>query len=83
MPHSAEKLLDLLGQEEEKRTFAALGKGGRLVPGTALPEPQGVFPRYVEPEAAAESASKSAPKEKQTQKAKEKPQQKTQKKTTS
>jgi methionyl-tRNA synthetase len=83
MPHSAEKLLDLLGQKEDKRSFAALGAAGRLVPGTTLPEPQGVFPRYVEPEAAAESASKSAPKEKQTQKAKEKPQQKTQKKTTS
>jgi methionyl-tRNA synthetase len=79
MPHSAEKLLDLLGQEEEKRTFAALGKGGRLVPGTTLPEPQGVFPRYVEPEAeaGAESASKPAPKEKQKPaKSKEKAQRK-------
>jgi methionyl-tRNA synthetase len=53
MPHSATKLLDLLGQDEETRSFAALGAAGRLVPGTALPEPQGVFPRYVEPEAAA------------------------------
>jgi methionyl-tRNA synthetase len=53
MPHSATKLLDLLGQEEEKRSFAALGAAGRLVSGTSLPEPQGVFPRYVEPEAAA------------------------------
>ncbi len=53
MPHSAEKLLDLLGQEDDKRSFASLGAAGRLVPGTPLPEPQGVFPRYVEPEAEA------------------------------
>ncbi|HEY7670213.1 MAG TPA: methionine--tRNA ligase [Hyphomicrobium sp.] len=69
MPGSATKLLDLLGQEEGKRSFAALGKGGRLVPGTQLPEPQGVFPRYVEPEAEAGAgnapAPKTAPKEKQ------------------
>jgi methionyl-tRNA synthetase len=51
MPHSAEKLLCLLGQPEDARTFKALGAAGRLQPGTALPEPTGVFPRYVEPEA--------------------------------
>jgi methionyl-tRNA synthetase len=84
MPHSATKLLDLLGQKEEQRSFAALGVAGRLVPGTALPEPQGVFPRYVEPEAeaAVKSPPKPAPKEKQkAPKPKEKPQQKAQKKT--
>jgi methionyl-tRNA synthetase len=62
MPGSATKLLDLLGQEEGKRSFAALGKGGRLVPGTQLPEPQGVFPRYVEPEAEAGAGNAPAPK---------------------
>jgi methionyl-tRNA synthetase len=51
MPHSAEKLLGLLGQPEDARTFKALGAAGRLQPGTVLPEPTGVFPRYVEPEA--------------------------------
>jgi methionyl-tRNA synthetase len=51
MPHSADKLLGLLGQEEDKRSFASLGAAGRLEPGTFLPEPQGVFPRYVDPEA--------------------------------
>jgi methionyl-tRNA synthetase len=49
MPDSAAKLLDLLGQPPEARTFAALGAGGRLVPGTPLPPPVGVFPRYVRP----------------------------------
>ncbi len=51
MPHAAKKLLELLGQDDEAHTFKALGAGGRLKPGTVLPEPQGVFPRYVEPEA--------------------------------
>ncbi|MGE2713901.1 methionine--tRNA ligase [Mycolicibacterium litorale] len=44
MPDSAAKLLDLLGQPAEARTFAAVSS--RLAPGTALPKPVGVFPRY-------------------------------------
>jgi methionyl-tRNA synthetase len=44
MPESAGKLLDLLGQAEDQRTFTAIG--ARLSPGTALPAPTGVFPRY-------------------------------------
>jgi methionyl-tRNA synthetase len=44
MPESASKLLDLLGQQHEQRSFAAVG--ARLAPGTALPAPSGVFPRY-------------------------------------
>jgi methionyl-tRNA synthetase len=44
MPDSANKLLDLLGQSPEQRDFAALAT--RLAPGTALPAPSGVFPRY-------------------------------------
>lgn len=50
MPASMAKLLDLLGIDPGSRDFAALGQGGRLVSGTALPAPSGVFPRYVEPE---------------------------------
>lgn len=50
MPESAEELLTLLEQPKDRRTFEAVGT--RLVPGTALPKPQGVFPRYVEPEPA-------------------------------
>ncbi|VEG57513.1 methionyl-tRNA synthetase [Mycolicibacterium aurum] len=44
MPASAAKLLDLLGQREDQRTFAAVATP--LAPGTALPAPSGVFPRY-------------------------------------
>ncbi len=44
MPESAGKLLDLLGQSAEQRSFAAIGT--RLAPGTPLPAPTGVFPRY-------------------------------------
>jgi methionyl-tRNA synthetase len=50
MPAAAAKLLDSLGQDADARTFRALGEGGRLRPGTALPPPTAVFPRYVEPE---------------------------------
>lgn len=44
MPESAGKLLDLLGQAADQRAFSAIGT--RLVAGTALPTPTGVFPRY-------------------------------------
>ncbi|OIN79022.1 methionine--tRNA ligase [Mycobacterium malmoense] len=47
MPESAAKLLDLLGQAEDQRAFTAVG--ARLVPGTVLPPPTGVFPRYQPP----------------------------------
>lgn len=50
MPELAGKLLDLLALPDEDRAFARLGPTGRLVPGTPIPEPQGVFPRYVDPE---------------------------------
>jgi methionyl-tRNA synthetase len=44
MPTSAAKLLDLLGQSATERDFTAIGT--RLQPGTSLPTPEGVFPRY-------------------------------------
>jgi len=48
MPGSAGKLLDVLGQPEGvARTFAALPTP--LVPGTALPAPAPIFPKYEEP----------------------------------
>ncbi|WP_294395596.1 methionine--tRNA ligase [uncultured Sphingomonas sp.] len=47
IPASADKLLDLLNQPAEARDFAALDVP--LAPGTQLPAPQGVFPRWVEP----------------------------------
>jgi methionyl-tRNA synthetase len=48
-PAAAAKLLDGLGQGPDARSFKALGEAGRLQPGTAIPTPAGVFPRYVEP----------------------------------
>ncbi|GAC1640221.1 MAG: methionine--tRNA ligase [Mycobacterium sp.] len=44
MPESTGKLLDLLGQAQDRRSFAAIAT--RLAPGTPLPAPIGVFPRY-------------------------------------
>ena len=44
MPDSAAKLLDLLGQPGDERDFSAIGT--RIKPGTVLPQPEGVFPRY-------------------------------------
>ena len=49
MPQSAEKLLDLVAVPPEKRQFRE--DQAALTPGTALPKPEGVFPRWVEPEA--------------------------------
>jgi methionyl-tRNA synthetase len=51
MPDAAAKLLDILGipNDMESRNFAALG--ARIKPGTVLPAPAPVFPRYIEPTA--------------------------------
>jgi methionyl-tRNA synthetase len=58
-PTAAARLLDILGQPADARSFAALGADGRLRPGTAVPEPTGVFPRYVDPEESKERPPKS------------------------
>ncbi len=47
-PFGAGRILDQLAVSAEARTFANLGRDGALVPGTTLPKPEGVFPRYVE-----------------------------------
>lgn len=53
MPAASMRLLDSLGiPQGEARTFAALGGEARVASGTALPAPQAVFPRYIEPTAA-------------------------------
>ncbi|GAY14877.1 methionine--tRNA ligase [Mycobacterium sp. shizuoka-1] len=44
LPTSAAALLDLLGQPEDARDFGAVAV--RIAPGTELPAPTGVFPRY-------------------------------------
>ncbi len=51
IPSSAGKLLDLLAVEGDTRSFACVGDASGLVSGTALPKPEPVFPRYVEPAA--------------------------------
>jgi methionyl-tRNA synthetase len=50
VPVAAEKLLDLLAVAPDARLLAHVGEGHRLTPGTALPAPAPIFPRYVEPE---------------------------------
>jgi methionyl-tRNA synthetase len=47
MPESCGKMLDSLGIAADARDFAAIAE--RIRPGTVLPAPVGVFPRYVEP----------------------------------
>ena len=51
MPDSTARLLDQLAVPADKRSFASYGQ--RLAPGTPLPKPEGVFPRFVDPEEAA------------------------------
>ncbi len=51
MPGSMGRMLDQLSVPDDARDFAALPVP--LAPDTALPKPQGVFPRYVEPKAGA------------------------------
>jgi methionyl-tRNA synthetase len=47
MPESIARMMDQLGIPADARSLSALGTP--LADGTALPTPQGVFPRYVEP----------------------------------
>ena len=61
MPGSCGRLLDLLGQDAAARAFASLGPAHRLRPGLALPEPTGVFPRYISPEEAAAREGRPKP----------------------
>ncbi len=52
MPETSAKMLDQLSIGEEACGFEALDAGeGALIPGTALPKPEGVFPRFNEDEA--------------------------------
>lgn len=49
IPASAAKLLDLLAVPDGLRMLADAVPAQALTPGSPLPEPQGIFPRYVEP----------------------------------
>ncbi len=50
VPASAGRLLDQLAVQPEMRGFHVLEPGHALVPGTPLPKPEGVFPRFVDAE---------------------------------
>ncbi len=67
-PQAAAKLLAYLGQPAEAHTFNALGEAHRLVPGKVLPEPTGVYPRYVAPEAEAGARPEPKPKKEKPKK---------------
>ncbi len=51
IPTAAAKLLDLLAVPADRRMLADAVRARALAAGVALPEPQGIFPRYVEPAA--------------------------------
>lgn len=53
MPGSCGRMLDQLAVPADARGFDRLTAGHRLLPGTPLPKPQGVFPRWVAEEGAA------------------------------
>jgi methionyl-tRNA synthetase len=53
MPEAAGKLLDLLAVPVAERAFSFLGTAHHIASGSKLPAPAPVFPRYVEPDAAA------------------------------
>ena len=51
MPDASAKLLDSLGIPTAERDFGQLGGAVRIKPGTVLPAPTPIFPRYIEPTA--------------------------------
>jgi len=50
MPASMEKMLGLLDIAADQRSFEFAGAEHALKPGTALPAPEGVFPRFIDHE---------------------------------
>ena len=50
MPDTMNRLLDQLGVPVAERKFDSLATKCALKPGTVLPAPAGIFPRYLEPE---------------------------------
>jgi methionyl-tRNA synthetase len=55
MPDSCARILDQLSVAPDARNFEHLLDGNALTPGTPMPKPEPVFPRFVEDEAAAEA----------------------------
>ncbi len=60
MPAASGRILDQLAVPAGARSFTALGSGHALKPGTALPKPEGVFPRFQEDGGVATGAGKGA-----------------------
>jgi len=59
MPASSARILDQLAVAADARNFAHLGPKNALQPGTTLPKPEGVFPRF-QPPPTANGAAKAA-----------------------
>ena len=59
VPNAAFKLLDLLAVEDARRDFVHADQSHALKAGTALPAPVAIFPRFVEPEIAADDPGKA------------------------
>ncbi|WP_336489212.1 methionine--tRNA ligase [Methylobacterium nigriterrae] len=51
VPTAGAALLDLLAVPPDARMLGSVGAANRLAPGTSLPAPAPIFPRFVEPEA--------------------------------
>jgi methionyl-tRNA synthetase len=51
IPTAASKLLDLLAVHGDQRMLAQVGSGPGLAAGRRLPQPESIFPRYVEADA--------------------------------
>ena len=49
MPGVMAELLDQLAAPADKRNFSGMGEAARLIPGSIMPPPRGLFPRIVEP----------------------------------
>jgi len=55
MPGAAPRLLDQLGIPPDERTFRDIGGNRRIAPGSVLPPPHAVFPRYIDSEGSAQA----------------------------
>jgi methionyl-tRNA synthetase len=47
MPDTMSRMLEQVAVSNNHRSFAHLGEDHQLSPGTALPEPKGLFPRFL------------------------------------
>ena len=48
MPSSSGTILDQIGISDNARSFKSFGSSERIIAGTSLPEPAGVFPRILD-----------------------------------